>query len=225
MATYRPKTAVKYTILANRYLWIAENHRTAVRELESAGGSRKEIGPAHFSHCVSALIFLSAFLEAVINESLEFPQAISKPTSTVFSKAIEPFRRASPRASILTKAQFVVGLRGHPFDQGKSPLQQVVAVLNLRNLYVHASPKPLVYDFDTDLPLSLQSVEDQMLRFKIGENPFIKAKDEPYFPDRCLSFHLCDWAFESVMDFVNNYFAKAELTPPFYLQPDAESNT
>lgn len=223
MATYRPKTAVKYTILANRYMQLAANHCDAVREIESTRGSRKEIRLAHFNHCVSALIFLSAFLEAVVNESLEFPQNISTQTSAEFSRAIEEFKKASPRASILTKAQFVVGVRGNPFDRGKSPLQEVTAVLNLRNLYVHASPKPLVYDFETDLPMNLQSVEKQMEPFKLAENPFMKEKNEPYFPDRCLSSALCDWAFQSVMNFVNTFFVQAELSLPFYLKPAANT--
>lgn len=177
----------------------------------------------HRSLVVSTILSCASFLEANINElfmdASENPNGIVKdlPKSTikVLSKM---WSRGIPRTAsypILEKYQIALALSNKKeFDLGTSLIQNITVLIKLRNALVHYEPESVITkDIAETSTIKKQKLEQQ-LKGKFPLNPYTGI-DNPFFPDKCLSLGCALWAFNSCINFTDDFFMKLGIVPTY----------
>ncbi|WP_411967748.1 hypothetical protein [Haloferax sp. YSSS75] len=157
--------------------------------------------PIHDSHVVSSIIAAYAGVEASINEF------ISRPAGP-HQQEIRHFNRNYPGDLIrekptLKKAQLVLRLSGvDVFANGEELYQDVNLIRMFRNHFVHHKQQS-----------ASNSLIGGLSTKGVGNNPF--AGDSIGELDQYLSYSASKWAFESSLDFINEFHHRVETSSPF----------
>ena len=223
-------TAYDASVRTEAWHWYSKDHARAAtlfsrkcRDLEEVldtSGSDRET--EHRSYATAAILASVAFMEASLNELLAsadhenlnvggalggLPQD-ERQALTALKKA---WGRSGP--STLERLQLVLHLlRRKPFERGASPFQDAQLVVSLRNDLVH---------YSAEWRVGVGATEEELrrglaakLKGKFPENPFM-PKQNPFFPDRCLGHGCTAWAWKSVFELMDKFFAQVGVTPIF----------
>lgn len=177
----------------------------------------------HRSLAVSIVMSCVSFLEASINElfmdASENPQGITQDLSKATIKLFaQMWRRGIPRTAnynIIEKYQIALTLaKKQEFDLGILLLQNITVLIKLRNALVHFEPESVVTkSLIETTQIKRQKLEAQ-LKGKFVENSYT-GKDNPFFPDKCLSTGCASWAISSCISFTDEFFIKMGIIPPY----------
>lgn len=177
----------------------------------------------HRSLVVSVIMSCVSFLEASINElfmdSSENPKGITQDLSkTTIKLFAQMWRRGIPRTAnynIIEKYQIALTLaKKREFDLGILLLQNITVLIRLRNALVHFEPESVVTkSLIETTQVKRQKLEAQLIG-KFLENSYT-GKDNPFFPDKCLSSSCASWAINSCISFTDEFFIKMGIIPPY----------
>lgn len=102
-----------------------------------------------------------------------------------------------------------------PFDKGAFPYQDVALVIELRNELVHYKPEwQAVPDPGLDYDIFYAEAAhrfEKALQGKFDFNPMANDFEDPFFPDRCLSYRCARWAFRATTLFVLMFYYEMGL--------------
>ena len=136
----------------------------------------------NFASCV---MISAASLDAYFNETVE---------NMGFDR---DFLRLIEREAVLDRYLLLLKLtKKEPFDKGRQPAQNIHALSQLRNAFVHFRPQ---WD---DAQGKSQQLE-QLLPRRPTNN--FCGDSEMFFPRRCISSGYSEWAVESVHSFIDDF--------------------
>jgi hypothetical protein len=169
----------------------------------------KALGPFYDEQisCFSATIMLCvASIESYINEVLSNPE-------TLFSASDSDIQRELSSLigglSIIDKYQRILLAKGETaFDKGAQPLQNIDALISLRNELVHFHPEW------HDEQLRHDKL-GRKLKGKFKLSPFITESTGVLFPQRIVSHGCTKWAVESSIHFMTQFNSKIGLEDKF----------
>ena len=177
----------------------------------------------HRSLVVSIIMSCVSFLEASINElfmdASENPQGITQDLNkTTLKLFAQMWRRGVPRTAnynIIEKYQIALTLaKKREFDLGILLLQNITVLIKLRNALVHFEPESVVTKSLVETTKVKRQKLEAQLKGKFMENSYT-GKDNPFFPDKCLSSGCASWAINSCVDFTDEFFIKMGIIPPY----------
>lgn len=179
----------------------------------------------HRAFVTSAIFSSVAFLEATINELfleiVEFPNGYyAKQFSDDTKSNIKELWETDnyERKEILCKFDTVLKkLNKRPLDKGTSPYQDIKQLIKIRNVLMHYKPQMIVQSSNIDsIPitkkfndLNFHSLESAN---KFLQNPLFEGGNA-YFPDRCLGHGCAQWAADSSLKFVQQFYNKLGVEP------------
>ena len=176
----------------------------------------------HRALCVNAVFSAVSFLEASINELFMDSSdnrygVIRDLTDEEVETLAGMWNLGVPRTAsykIIEKYQITLTLlqRGN-LDLGIEPAQSVSTIIKLRNCLIHYEPE-WVTTQSLDEALVNQQRMEKYLRNKFEVNKFT-GKDNPFFPDKCLSSGLIYWAIQNILGFADGFYIKIGLIPPY----------
>jgi len=163
---------------------------------------------SHMAYVTGSVLSAVASLEATINELFIDAQHgdpnIFKDPHSEFPVLLSARWEEAEPMKILCKYQLALDLaEKEQFDQGAAPYQEVDGLIDLRNALVHYKP-----EWNTDQEKHKKIEEKLKSRFAL--NPFTISTDA-FFPKRCLGHGCAEWAVESSMAFMNEFFGRLEL--------------
>ncbi|WP_084080197.1 hypothetical protein [Flavisolibacter ginsengisoli] len=177
----------------------------------------------HRAFIVSIIMSCASFLEATINEV--FMDAaenvdgvlndLPKTTRNIFGRM---WKKGIPRTAsytIIDKYQIALTLANKKeFDLGQLLSQDVILLIKLRNALVHFEPESVITkDIGETAKIKRQKLEQQLTgKFEIN---MFTGKDNPYFPDKCLSIGCANWAIDATLDFTDEFFMKLGIFPTY----------
>jgi len=153
--------------------------------------------------CVSAVVMLSvASIESNINEYLSEPEAIFPELSPSIQIEICSLIGS---LSIIEKYQRVLSIRNiNIFGSGLQPLQDVEALIALRNELVHFHPE---WHDEQERHKRL----GMKLRGKFELSPFMSESTAVLFPQRIVSHGCTKWAVQKSIEFMSEFSKKMGL--------------
>jgi hypothetical protein len=167
---------------------------------------------AHRGYVTAAVLSAVASLEATINELFidardKNPHTFKNVDSS-FPKLLAEVWDGIESISILGKYQTALILARKPeFDRGTPPYKEVASLIQLRNALVHYKP-----EWDTDQK-EHKKIEGR-LKSRFAVNPFTGPNDA-FFPKKCLGHGCAEWAVESGVTFIDEFFGRLGLSSIF----------
>lgn len=175
---------------------------------------------AHRAYVTGAILSAAASLEATINEVyLGTPQgdptAMEK-TNPRFTVGLVRNWRRLERSSILRKYQEALDFSEvSKFSEDDFLYKEVDCLIQLRNALVHYKP-----EWNTHQKQHKEIGDTLEGRFE--PNPFTGPNDA-FFPKKCLGHGCAEWAVQSSLAFMNEFFRRVELpTMPSEIRQDRE---
>ncbi len=173
-----------------------------------------ELISEHWSYVTGAIFATVSFLEATINElfadTTDHPDgelASHLDTSTKLIMA-DMWKRGIPRTAnyqIIEKFQIALTLaRKAPLDLGQPPFQDVQTLIVIRNALIHYEPVWASAEEEKAHKRILSLKQEK----KFALNPLRTGQSNPFFPDKCLSHGCAKWAFNSSIQFVEEFFSR-----------------
>jgi len=170
----------------------------------------------------SSSIFLSvAFLEAIINEFFcdVSDEVITGLSKDLDFKAITMIKRLwgqdVPRtASFRIIQKFDIALiacEKESISKNEVLYSDITSLIQLRNALIHYEPVwNLIHsdEVSTDKGLSAK------LKNKFSLNPFT-GLGNAFFPDKCIAHGCAEWAVNNAITFVDSFYKKIGLVPPY----------
>lgn len=181
-------------------------------EIEATHKADEPLSPethhAHRGYVTAALFSAVASLEATINELFIAADSGSSPrfegTDPTFPRLLAEYWREIEGVSTLTKYQTALILGRKPmFDKGANPYQSVNNLIQLRNALVRYKPER-----DTDQK-EHKKIEHR-LEGQLTTNPF-SSDDAAFFPKKALEHGCAEWATQSSVAFIDDFFARIEV--------------
>ena len=179
-----------------------------------------ELEWAHRAYVTSAVLSASASLEATINEVYlgtphGDPTAMEKTDPRFAIGLVRNWRRLE-RRPILRKYQEALGFAEvSKFSEGDFLYEEVDSLIQLRNALVHYKP-----EWNTDQKQHKELGDALEGRFE--PNPFTGPNDA-FFPKKCLGHGCAEWAVQSSLAFMNEFFRRVGLpTMPSEVRQDHE---
>jgi hypothetical protein len=178
----------------------------------------------HRAHVTSSLMMSCAFLEATVNEL--FVDASDEPDHLLGTKQSLPsgcaeklaaawkdgkerpaWKDGKERRHTLQKVQLALSLcNAEPFNEGTRPYQDISALIDLRNALVHYKPEWIDHGETHNFECRLTSKRFQL-------NPLLP--NNPFWPDRCLSYGCARWAIVQSLKFTDSFLAKLDVRPVY----------
>lgn len=138
MASSKPKTAERATIAWAGFLFSA------------AQEASEDPGYGHYSPLI-AILFSAAALEGFVNELIEDIQYLEPTDDRIRALSVIAGEIDERNAQLALKIQVIAaGLQGKPFDPGAQPFQDIVLLMRIRNLIMHARPQVLQLGDDSE---------------------------------------------------------------------------
>jgi hypothetical protein len=191
--------------LGLHHLLAAARFASRVQEVEQANQGR-ELGnfwDEIFQYSLGVSTSCVACLESYANE-LYFEGAHKAPN--VSDTALTILADLVGSKPLLQKFSIALALRiNRPLDQGQGPVQDIAALIKLRNAIVHFQPEW----FDAQAEHAKVS---RLLTHRVQASPFLP--DEPLFPRAWASAHFAQWAVRSTVQFLVEYYSQAGLPDP-----------
>jgi hypothetical protein len=160
------------------------------------------------SLCTNIVFSAVAFLEASINELFmdsddNKDRLLLDLTSEEIGKLNSFWKLGIPRTaqySIIDKYRIAISILGkQQIDLGSEPYQSISCLIKLRNSLVHYEPEWVVTKTDNDEEMTNQKI-DKLLVGKYTLNKWT-GDDNPFFPDKCLSFGMALWILKILYSF------------------------
>lgn len=176
-------------------------------EIESSHNEIVNSGEPYFSHrayVTGAILSSVASLEATINELFidathGDPNTFGGADPQFAPLLAESWRHDVERRPCLWKYQFAVELaEKQTFARGNTPYQEVDGLIRVRDALVHYKP-----EWNTDQKEHKKIEARLKSRFK--PNPFTIPSDA-FFPKKCLGHGCAEWAVQSSLTFMNEFF-------------------
>jgi hypothetical protein len=190
------------------------------REIEVTHDHRKDLVSgesfyAHRGYVTGAVFSAAASLEATINELFIDAQHGDPNTFKGAAPEFAPSlaerwdKVEQKRRSILSKYQLALDLaKKQKFSRDGSPYEEVDSLIDLRNALVHYKP-----EWDTD-QRKHKEVEDSLKKARFALNPF-SGPNDAFFPKKCLGHGCAEWAVNSSVSFINEFFGRLGLATIF----------
>lgn len=197
--------------------------RSGQIEKKYDGNFSNELLTEYWANITASIFAAVSFLEATINELFadateeysEYPKNLN---SNIKALMADMWKKGIPRTArypILEKFDIALILARKPaFDRGKPPAQDVELVVRLRNNLVHYEPE---WINDETTASSMSATKKKFikgLRGKFTNNPLM-SKNNPFFPDKCLSYGCARWAFLSSLSYSDEFYAKLGVSAPY----------
>ncbi|RII35357.1 hypothetical protein D2A34_09145 [Clostridium chromiireducens] len=199
-------------------------YRKEIRELEN--NLNKKYNEYEFlkhrSLCTSAIFSAVSFLEALINEffsdSYDNPEGIVRDLPSEYIDSLgQMWELGIPRTAsynIVEKYQIALTLcKRDKINFGCSPGQDISVLIKLRNALIHFEPEWVVTRDIINNTKDRQKLE-KLLMYKFQINKFT-GDNNPFFPDKCLSYGCVDWALTNVIAFTDIFFISLGIVPPY----------
>ncbi|MCV7388366.1 hypothetical protein [Mycolicibacterium porcinum] len=202
------KTAFARVYMAVHSLWSARRSARMCGERETAlvEEGTPRLDPGHRADAINAVVSSVMFLEGFVNEL--FSDVADKPRGTPRTRGLSETAREqmrelwkggavpSDRISIIHKYQLALLCAGkRTFDPGRAPLQDVVALIQLRNYLIH-------YNSESPNTVELQKAFVGVIQ-RAGENR--QPVGPPLFPNKVLGAGCANWACDSAASFVDEW--------------------
>lgn len=182
-----------------------------------------ELFSHHSSYVTGSILSSVFFLEATINElfadTLEpHSQIVKKLNQATIQLMVKMWKLGVPKTAnfkILQKYQIALELAQKKiFDAGAQPYQDVNLLVKLRNDLVHYEPESVKSPSSDDFgPADIHRYE-KMLSGKFLANP-LTGQGNPFYPDKCLGHGCAEWAVNSSVKFVDDFFSRMGLFSPY----------
>jgi hypothetical protein len=122
------------------------------------------------------------------------------------------------RAPMISKYQKILTIAGKPpFDENDQAFANIRVLTEIRNHLMHYKREWVVIR-DSGIPgLGEESTADKfekILRKKFATNP-LSAKNQPFFPDKCLGHGCAEWALINGVIFTDEFFRRLGLPVPY----------
>lgn len=194
------KGAYARVYMAVHSLWSAKRSAQMCSEREDAlvAQGTARLDPAHRADAINAVVSAVMFLEGFVNEL--FSDAADKSHGTPRTRGLSETAREqmrelwkggavpSDRISVIHKYQLALLCAGkRSFDPGCSPLQDVAALIQLRNYLIH-------YNSESPNTVDLQKVFIGVMQ-RAGENR--QSVGPPLFPNKVLGAGCASWACDT----------------------------
>lgn len=176
----------------------------------------------HRALCVNTIFSVTSFLEASINElfmdssdnRLGMVRDLTDPEVATLA---DMWNLGIPRTAnynIIEKYQIALALlKREPLNPGIDPVQSVSVIIKLRNSLIHYEPEWVTTQNVNEAMVKQQKIEKYLMhRFEINK---YTGKDNPFFPDKCLSSGLVKWAITNIVEFTDKFYTSIGLIPPY----------
>jgi hypothetical protein len=163
---------------------------------------------------IGAVLTSVAFLEALLSASWDDLGKLNGSPESWFRPRKNLARLAALgvpdilKLPLLTRFELTLAVStSPPLDTGRSPYQDVQALILLRNSISHHKTQWDLYDTENpgSRPKVIRNLE-RSLRGRFPENAYSKGR-RLFFPDRCLSGGCARWAVKSARDFAIEFFS------------------
>jgi hypothetical protein len=167
----------------------------------------------HRSFVTNAIFSSTAFLEAYINELFadlndkEVRKCDSKYKAleskfNIFSEMWEAGIPRTSKYSILDKYQIALVLaEKEKLSKGSKIYQDIDVLVRLRNALIHYEPEWILGGSESE-----ENKLSKQLKSRIKSlNPLTPIGRNPFYPDRCMSHGLTEWAVESSIKFADEF--------------------
>lgn len=202
------------------------------QELEAQGSDdRNQVVYEHRATVIAAIWSAVGCLEAAINEvfadASEGNQTrlagIDEVTTKLWGRTWRGILGKRSSFSVLEKYGCALELADRPaFDPGCRPLQDVTDLVKLRNALIHYVPETLIAGRDPD-PQDQHQFEKLFTR-RFAINP-LTGKGNPFYPDKLLGHGCAAWATASTLSFLDDFFHRIGLDPPYHHVRNALATT
>lgn len=203
------------TLLPRLYMPAAAHMARLSAQIETKvkeGMPREKLQMEHRAYVVGSILLSVASLEGAINEI--YVDALDKDSNTfkglppdvpqLLSQLWHECRTMSfPRRFQCA----LIAARKAKFQEGSTPFQEIEALRCLRNELIHYKP-------EWDESLRKHQKIEGLLRCRFPENPLV-AKDNTFFPKRCLGHGCAEWALKSCVAFIEDFLSRMTLPPRF----------
>lgn len=172
--------------------------------------------------CISVVLSATAYLEASINElfidskdnRIGIVRDLSNEEIDALSRMWDIGVPRTANYSIIEKYQIALALlQKEKIDLSCDPAQSVALLVKLRNALTHYEPE-WVSTRSSECGEDKQQRLEKLLSGRFQLNEFTGA-DNPFFPDKCLSYGMAAWAYKTVIDFINLFFVRIGIIPPY----------
>ena len=166
------------------------------------------------SGIISIVTFLEAYINEFYSEIVGNEIHMLNPVMVNYkSKIIDLCKKdnsQTKRLSTINKYdKFLETVEVNKLDKSNYPIQDVIALIKLRNSLIHYEPIwQNVYDNDKESNLK------KLLNKRYNLCPYYDKNEEPFFPYLCLSSDCLNWAIKSSIALVNNFHNKLENFVP-----------
>ena len=212
------------TYFSNQHLLSTAIFLVQIKELEKSLKTQYDDDTliTHRALCTSAILSATAFLEASINELFMDSQDnrtgiirdLPDEKVTILSRMWGLGVPKTASYSLIDKYQIALSLLNKDkIDLSCDPAQSVSLLIKLRNSLTHYEPEWVPTKASDSYSAQQQRME-RLLKGRFQLNEFTGI-DNPFFPDKCLSYGLVAWAIKNVLDFIDTFFIRIGIIPPY----------
>jgi hypothetical protein len=192
-------------------------------------GKRTDVIPQdrvirHEAFILNAILSTVAFLESTVNElyadAADDAYFFADEEHEALLRTIgERWRNEKnfDRAPLITRYQKILEIAERPpFDERDQAFANVRQLIEIRNHLMHYKREWVVIR-DAGTMDNTETTSDRFeksLRKKFAINPFA-AKNQPFFPDKCLGHGCAEWAIVNSVIFTDAFFRKLDLPVPY----------
>jgi hypothetical protein len=189
-------------------------------EKEYDGNFSNELITEYRANVTASIFAAIAFLEATINESFaDASQQYGENRLNSNTKALmaEKWKSISKNYKVRMMDKFDIALtlaKKPKFDREKPPAQDIALIVQLRNSMVHYYPE---WVNDETTASSMSATEKKFIKGLRGKFPTspLMSKNNPFFPDKCLSYGCARWAVLTSLAYSDCFYAKLGLSAPY----------
>ena len=172
----------------------------------------------HRAYVIGSVTAAVSFLEATVNEFFQsvaraqgiYLRMLGPDVTTLIGNVWKVGMLKQPSFPVLEKYQIALALTEKALFTVEHPsYQDVHLLITLRNALVHAEPEPIL---GTTIQ---QNLEERLKSKQIMPNPLVSEESGPYFPNKCLSHGLANWAVDSSIRFTDEFFSRIGLQPNY----------
>ena len=195
------------------------------KEFEESGELSQEMALHHEAFILNSILSSVAFVESTVNElhadAAEEAYFFTDEKTEALLKTIgEGWRneRNFNHAPVLYKYQKILAIAGKPpFDANDQAFANVQNLVEIRNHLMHYKREWVVVRGSGSAAKSSETTAEKFektLKKKFAINP-LAAKNQPFFPDKCLGHGCAEWAVVNSLIFTDAYFRRLQLPAPY----------
>ncbi|MDD1687717.1 hypothetical protein [Methanoregula sp.] len=197
--------------------------------IEEAGRGNGRQSPdlliRHEAFILNSVLSTVAFLESTINElyadAADDAYFFADEEHEALLRTIgEKWRNEKnfDRAPMISKYQKILTIAGRsPFDEGDQAFANVKTLIEIRNHLMHYKREWVVIREGAAAGEGEETMVEKiekLLRKKFAANPFA-AKNQPFFPDKCLGHGCAEWAIINSVIVTDEFYRRLDLPAPY----------